>query len=166
MKKRKQSAIKLLLISLAIMAVCSLIALAMESNLGKTKIQTVEWVASDGTALAGTLYVPQNATIDTPAPGIVLCHGMYCERTLLDAYYTELSRRGYVVLAYDQPSHGLSETVRSVATITTSGYEAVTFMRTLPYVDLDSIGISGHSHGGSSTNNACAAGNMKELYST
>ncbi len=159
MESRKKSAKKFLCIALVMLIVCGMMSMAVETHMGKTKMHEVKFVASSGVALAGSLYVPENATKDTPAPGIVVCHGMYCERALMEAYYTELARRGYVVLAYDMPSHGASELVPNIGSATVSSYDAVKFVANLPYVDKDKVGITGHSLGGSATSTAVTLDN-------
>lgn len=159
MEQRKNSAKKYLCISLVLLLICSIASYAVETNMGTTKVHEVKFVASSGVALAGSLYVPENATQETPAPGIVVCHGMYCDRVLMDAYYTELSHRGYVVLAYDMPSHGSSELVPNIRSATPSAYEAVKFVSNLPYVDSEKVGITGHSLGGSAVSTAVTLDN-------
>lgn len=156
MEKRKESAKKFLCISLILALIGSLLSFAVETHLGKVKIMQVAWVGSDGVTLSGTLYIPENATLENPAPAVAFCHGMFGDRALMDAFYTETSRRGYVTLAYDQPSHGDSELVPNIRSVTTSGYEAAKFLNTLPYVDKTRIGLAGSSLGGATVSNAIA----------
>lgn len=55
------------------------------------------------------LYVPENATADTPAPAVLLLHGYQNDHETCGAYAIELARRGVVVLALDEYGHGTSE---------------------------------------------------------
>lgn len=41
-----------------------------------------------------TLYIPQNATKDTPAPGVVTIEGWYNNKEMQELYSIELARRG------------------------------------------------------------------------
>lgn len=55
------------------------------------------------------LYVPDNATSETPAPGVLLLHGYQNDHETCAAYAIELARRGVVVMALDEYGHGGSD---------------------------------------------------------
>ena len=57
------------------------------------------------------MMVPQNATVDTPAPGVIMFHGISCAGHSMSNYAIELARRGYVVMVVDFPSSGYSDMV-------------------------------------------------------
>lgn len=52
------------------------------------------------------LYVPDTATAENPAPGVLLLHGYQNDHETCAAYAIELARRGVVVLALDEYGHG------------------------------------------------------------
>ena len=55
------------------------------------------------------LYVPDTATPENPAPGVLLLHGYQNDHETCAAYAIELARRGVVVMALDEYGHGDSE---------------------------------------------------------
>jgi len=55
------------------------------------------------------LYVPDNASAENPAPGVLLLHGYQNDHETCAAYAIELARRGVVVMALDEYGHGSSE---------------------------------------------------------
>ena len=57
-------------------------------------------------ALTYKLYVPDNATEENPAPGVLLLHGYQNDHETCAAYAIELARRGVVVMALDEYGHG------------------------------------------------------------
>ena len=121
------------------------------------------------------IYKPKTATVDNPAPCVVVCSGM-CDNLQKQAdYAVELSRRGCVVVAMDQVYHGNSaemtteQYVRNEAgqyfdvntqSFVDSKEDATNFQshgmievveyvyNCMGYVDKDRIGCTGHSQGG------------------
>lgn len=63
----------------------------------------------------------------------------------------ELSKRGYVVMAIDAYGHGHSkfpDTQINGGIVADMGtYAALQYLKTLPYVDLERVGMTGHSMG-------------------
>lgn len=59
--------------------------------------------------LSYKLYVPDNATAETPAPGVLMLHGYQNDSETCAAYSIELARRGVVVMALDEYGHGASD---------------------------------------------------------
>ena len=66
-------------------------------------------VETDGGDLTYKLYVPETATADSPAPGVLLLHGYQNDHETCAAYAIELARRGVVVMSLDEYGHGSSE---------------------------------------------------------
>ena len=58
--------------------------------------------------LSYKLYVPDNASSQSPAPGVLLLHGYQNDSETCAAYSIELAKRGAVVLALDEYGHGAS----------------------------------------------------------
>ena len=76
---------------------------------GGIKIQDVRFKGAKGNTMSALLYIPPNATAQTPAPGILAVHGYINSRETQDGFAIEFARRGYVVLALDQTGHGYSD---------------------------------------------------------
>ena len=136
--------------------------LLTSSDLGTEKSYSVK-----GSVASGLLYKPRNATKATPAPAVVLSHGLYNNREMQESNAIELVRRGYVVLAIDHGAHGHNATASSAF----GGFDGLTFVNAakylynLDYVDGTRIAVSGHSMGGSSTNTALRIDGVDTNYS-
>jgi len=113
---------------------------------GGISIDDVRFEFEPGKQLAALLYRPANATESTPAPAVLAVHGYINSRETQSGFAIELARRGYVVLAIDQTGHGFSEGAAFSAGY--GGPAALRFLRSLPFVDVDNIGLEGHSMGG------------------
>ena len=104
--------------------------------------------------LSFKLLIPSNASADNPVPGIVCVHGYYNNKEMQDAYYVELARRGYAVIALDMAGHGSSDvnfpsTANIITSTDNSGMEAcLEWLMSQPYVNEELMGITGHSQGG------------------
>lgn len=103
-----------------------------------------------GRVESGLLFVPKNATKDTPAPAIVFTHGLYNNREMQLQNAIEMVRRGYVVMVIDHKGHG-HNTAEGSSFASDTFLQASKYMYNLPYVDKAKIGVSGHSMGGSAT---------------
>lgn len=126
-----------------------------QTSAGTVEVRQTAFMAGGGVRITGTLYVPSTATPDTPAPGILAIHGYLNSNEMQLAPAIELSRRGYVVLAIDQPGHGSSDNPAFGAGF--GGPAALAYLRSLDIVDLDNIGLTGHSLGGSAIQAAASA---------
>jgi pimeloyl-ACP methyl ester carboxylesterase len=113
---------------------------------GGISIDDVRFEFEPGKNLAALLYRPPNATESTPAPAVLAVHGYINSRETQSGFAIELARRGYVVLAIDQTGHGFSEGAAFSAGY--GGPTALRYLRSLPFVDADNIGLEGHSMGG------------------
>ena len=99
-----------------------------------------------GNTMSALLYVPPNATAQTPAPGILAIHGYINSRETQDGFAIEFARRGYVVLALDQTGHGYSDPPAFANGF--GGPDGLAHLRSLEVVDKNNIGLEGHSMGG------------------
>jgi pimeloyl-ACP methyl ester carboxylesterase len=113
---------------------------------GGVAIEDVRFEFEPGKQLSALIYRPSNATPATPAAGILAVHGYINSRETQSGFAIEFARRGYVVLAIDQTGHGFSEGVAFSAGF--GGPAALRYLRSLPYVDNNRIGLEGHSMGG------------------
>src|SRR3954454_4981506 len=113
---------------------------------GGIRIEDVRFKGTSGNTMSALLYVPPNATAQTPAPGILAVHGYINSRETQDGFAIELARRGYVVLALDQTGHGYSDPPAFAGGF--GGPDGLTYLRSLEFVDRTNIGLEGHSMGG------------------
>ncbi|MBO8433737.1 MAG: alpha/beta hydrolase [Tyzzerella sp.] len=158
----EQKKIKILLvISIVLMIVCGIGVSAIQTGMGKVKMKELNIETDKGYSMSAYLFIPENATEENPAPGIVVSHGYLNNKEMTDANYVELSRRGYVVLAIDQPNHGDSEVSKDFQVLKPNGvYRGVLELSKLPFVDKERIGITGHSMGSWSCNAAVLEDNL------
>lgn len=162
MQATKKKWCRVLCVALALMLLSSIVTMFIQTGGGTITVKELNWETDNGYMMSGWLFIPENATADNPAPGIVTSHGMYNNKGMQDANFVELARRGYVVLAQDMPSHGDSDNVDSLPAIITGLYESAKVLSRLSYVDRDNIGITGHSLGGISSNTAVTLDNLVE----
>lgn len=113
---------------------------------GGIKIRDVRFLGDSGVTMSGLLYLPPNATPETPAPGVLAVHGYINSRETQSGFAIEFARRGYVVLALDQTGHGYSG--GPAFSHGFGGPDGLAFLRRQPMVDTDNIGLEGHSMGG------------------
>lgn len=163
MEKAKKTAKLFLVLSIILMLVSSIVASVVQTNGGSVKMEELNIKTDDGYTMSAYLFVPQNATKETPAPAIVTSHGYLNNKEMTDANYVELARRGYVVLAIDQPDHGDSEVTEDFFILAPTGvYQGVLALSRMPFVDTTKIGVTGHSMGSWSVNAAVQQDNMNE----
>lgn len=132
----------------------SLLAWSIQTA-GGIRVLDVRFVGTGGTAMGGLLFIPPNATPETPAPGVLAVHGYFNSRETQADFAIEFARRGYVVLALDQTGHG-----RSDAPAFRNGFggpDGLRYLRGLDIVDPQNVGLEGHSMGGWAVVNAAAA---------
>jgi pimeloyl-ACP methyl ester carboxylesterase len=113
---------------------------------GGIKIEDIRFKGAKGTTMSALLYIPPNATAQTPAPGILAVHGYINSRETQDGFAIEFARRGYVVLALDQTGHGYSDPPAFANGF--GGPDGLAYLRGLDIVDKNNIGLEGHSMGG------------------
>src|ERR1700730_15623160 len=63
---------------------------------GGIRIEDVRFKGAKGNTMSALLYIPPNATAQTPAPGILAVHGYINSRETQDGFAIEFARRGYV----------------------------------------------------------------------
>jgi len=112
---------------------------------GAVAVTEVRIPAEQGVTVSGLLYTPKAATAASPAPAILVSHGYINTREMQSPFAIELSRRGYVVLAMDMTGHGYSGGI--VGTADFGGPAALRYLKALPQVQKNAIGLEGHSMG-------------------
>lgn len=160
MEKAKKMAKIGLCISLALMLIGSLVVSYVQTDGGKVTMRELKLETDGGYAMSCYLFVPKTVSAENPAPAIVTSHGYLNNKEMQDANYVEFARRGYVVLAVDQPRHGDSE-IREGLTSDAVYWGALALSR-MPFVDTDRVGVTGHSMGGGSCNSAVRMDNENE----
>jgi pimeloyl-ACP methyl ester carboxylesterase len=113
---------------------------------GGITIEDVRFSTSSGRTLSALLYLPADATQQSRAPGILAVHGYINSREVQSGFAIEYARRGYVVLSLDQTGHGYSDPPAFADGF--GGPAALSYLRSLDYVDTGNIGLEGHSMGG------------------
>jgi dipeptidyl aminopeptidase/acylaminoacyl peptidase len=113
-------------------------------------------VFSDGTRMAGDLYLPKGLKPEDKLPGIVLCAGTGGTKGGTQARLApRFATQGYIVLAFDYRGWGMSESLL-MATEQQMNYAyqtediraAISFVAGEPNVDKERIGLWGSSYGG------------------
>lgn len=155
MEKTKKRAKVLLCVSVFLMLLCGIVVSGVQTNGGKVTMKELNMETDEGYSMSAYLFIPDTATAETPAPAVVVSHGYLNNKEMTDANYVELARRGYVVLAIDQADHGDSEVIAGFSTRHPSGvYQGVLAVSRMPFVDKEKIGVTGHSMGSWSVNDA------------
>ena len=146
---KKMTAKRWLCLALVLVFIGFIGASLIQTDFGGVKISKLNFETDDGLMVSALLLIPKSATEQTPAPAVVTVHGWYNTKEMQDLNYVELARRGYVVLAVDQYSHGDSENCDvGYENYTGNGvYYAVKELAKLRCVDTSRIGITGHSYG-------------------
>ncbi len=115
-----------------------------ETSGGFVDVDRIDFVTDEGHKMSAKLYVPQNATTETPAPAILALPGGNACLENLSSVAIELSRRGYVVMAVDPYTIGRSDIVTEPDVGSRS---AMDYLTSLNFVDSSCIGAVGHSAG-------------------
>lgn len=138
------------------------IAETIEANNAEgNKNITVTFTTSNTDKMTYKVLIPQNATAASPAPAVVIMHGGLSNKNTTAPVFIELARRGFVVVAFDAMGHGKTDKAVDALTHNTMGMEAmVELAMSLPCVDENQVGVTGHSWG---DNGAAAVINVINL---
>lgn len=145
-----------ILLSIAVLLVLGggLLAGWINTGAGKATVSEVTIKDPPGYAISALLYVPKGASAKSPAPAVLMIHGLNNEKKFMSNTALEFARRGYVVLSMDQPGHGRSTGANGDNAGGAVG--PLKYLAGLPMVDKANIGLLGMSQGGflSATNAA------------
>ena len=157
MLKNLSKPLKWLVLLLVVVLVSSLFASLVQNSFWSVKVDTISFETPNG-ELAGYLYMPKGVDEDNPAPAVVLTHGYLNNAEMQMIPAIELSKRGYVVLAFSMYDHGDStwETPAAFRFFVNAVSDAANYMYEQDYVLKDAdgngmIAVSGHSMGGFSS---------------
>lgn len=129
-----------------LVAIVGLVLASRVQSAGRVAVSEVHFTGRSGATMRALLYRPPGVTPDRPAPAILAFHGYLNSAEMQGNFATEYARRGYVVLAPDQRGHGGSAPVTFADGF--GGPDALAYLRRLPFVDRNNIGLEGHSMGG------------------
>jgi hypothetical protein len=94
LKKWKPTRSETFLIGLIFVVILSSVgASLMQSNFGTIEIKYVRLVDEYGNAVTGKLYKPNSATIENPAPRVLVAHGMNNDKDTEAPVALELAKR-------------------------------------------------------------------------
>lgn len=155
MKKLAKSHNFWLCISLVCIIVSMLATSLIQTDFGSVAVQKINIATPEGQYVNALLFTPKEASADNKLPLVIACHGSYNSKEMQAQNYVELSRRGFVVCSIDSYCHGLSSvengdngSVDNTDRYTCMVHTLEYLMATLDYIDLDRIGLTGHSMGG------------------
>lgn len=149
-KTTKSRTFRAFVISLVLLIVLSIVNWGCISGWGSVKIHRIKLASDDGVQYSALMYIPENATKETPAPLMFMMHGMSGHARTHEAWCIEYSRRGFVCISIDFMGAGESDYAAQYGDYakTATPMAFINYVRTLPYVDQDQLCISGHSYGG------------------
>ncbi len=136
----------LLAFSIILIVASGFWAYRVQTDSGNVKVTDVRFTGPGGITLSALLYVPKNATPQSPAPAILAIHGYINSRETQSGFAIEFARRGFVVLALDQTGHGYSDPPAYFHKM--GGPAGLAYLKALDIVDKSKIGMEGHSMGG------------------
>ena len=142
-KRENKSAVRFFAVCMIILMVCSVVIWGLQSNWGNVKIKRIYLTGQDGTTISSLVYVPKNATDETPAPAAVILHGRSNQGHSNDTWSMELARRGYVVFSPDLSGGGESDVNdRAAQAVTVAEYA-----NSQSYIIKDALNLVGYSFG-------------------
>jgi len=119
-----------------------------ENNKESGKDIAITFTKSDTARMTYKVLQPKTATSTNKAPAIVIMHGGLSNKDTTSPVFVELARRGFVVIAFDAMGHGKTDKEVDALSNKTMGMEPmVELAMSLPYVDENNIGVTGHSWG-------------------
>ena len=138
-------------VCLAVLLGAEVVAWQVQRDFGRVAAGNVTYPNANGIAVRAKLLRPVDATAGNQAPGIVYVHGYQNNRETSDAYAIELARRGFVVLSIDAIGRGNSGVPGDPEAAdfdeTYGAATSLAFLKALPYVNADAVGMMGHSLG-------------------
>ena len=165
MKKetRQKNATHALCVALIVMILCSLVNWAVITGFGKTKITQMNLVSENGYQNTALLYVPETATVENPAPAIIMFHGISGNARNHESWAVEFSRRGFVVLSVDWYGNGGSDFNGQQITDTQwpALQQYIDYLKSMDNVNSDELVFGGHSMGTDPTYFLAARNNPK-----
>ncbi len=143
---------RILIIGLIMILVGSLVANTLQTDFHNVRIKDLTIQIEQQQTLHSLIFIPKECSAENKCPLVVTSHGWLNSAEVQDAASIELSRRGIVVISMDAITHGMSSNTtgvpgRDTAAGMISWVEYAT-SGLLDYVDVERIGVMGHSMGG------------------
>lgn len=141
-----------LIIGLILILVGSVFAHLLQTDFKQVRIKDLTIQIEQQQTIHSLIFIPKECSAENKCPLVVTSHGWLNSAEVQDAASIELSRRGIVVISMDAITHGMSSNTtgvpgRDAAAGMISWVEYAT-SGLLDYVDVDRIGVMGHSMGG------------------
>ena len=146
----KKKAVRFFCLTLVVLLVCSVFIWGFQTNWGNVNIDRIYINGPDGTQISSLIYIPENATDETPAPVVVIYHGRSNHAHSNDTWSMELARRGYVVFSPDLTGGGESAVMGGGQDAELRARQALyvaQYANSLDFVIKDSVNIIGYSLG-------------------
>ncbi len=135
-----------LAVAVILMLLGSLLATWANTGAGAATVTEVTIFGADGHQISAYVYTPKTATAQTPAPGILMFHGLNNQKDYMDNTALEMARRGFVVVSADMTGHGSSDGANN--DVGCGGPDGLAYLTSLGVVDKTRIGLIGMSQGG------------------
>ena len=149
--RRRKSIRRFFCIMLLLTIFASIINWGVITGWGNVRIERLYLSGKDGAEYSALIYIPKNATDETPAPALLCFHGNAGNARNHESWAVEFSRRGFVVLSIDQfgagNSQNFTDDTMGVESLTSVGNLYYQYILTVPFVDHNNIISSGHSMG-------------------
>jgi pimeloyl-ACP methyl ester carboxylesterase len=167
--RRKKGIRRFFAITLLLTVFMSLVNWGVITGWGSVKIQRLTISGSDGIQLSALIYIPQNASNETPAPLLICHHGNAGNARNHESWSLEFARRGFVVLSVDQFGAGNSQNYTAdtlgLDSMTSVGDMFYQYVLSMPIVDHNNIIAADHSMGCSAAAAIGAMHNAKAIIS-
>lgn len=125
------------------------LAKVFDSGAGEVKTESVTFDGLNG-RISGWLYKPnpENTPPFIEYPAVLLIHGLMNAKETMSAIALELARDGVVALTIDATGHGNSDRAsEDISDPSLGGDSALSYLKSLSYVDENQLGVVGHSMG-------------------
>lgn len=151
-KKHTRFVYRFFAATMALVVLLTILNWGVITGWGNVKITRTTMVGTDGSKFSALMYVPKNATNETPAPAIINFHGNAGNARNHESWAVEFARRGFVVLSIDQFGSGDSEQFLEKwgfgnGCMTEVGEYYYQYLLSCGFVDTDNIISAGHSMG-------------------
>ncbi|MBN1874633.1 MAG: alpha/beta hydrolase [Anaerolineae bacterium] len=135
----------------AVMVGAVVLAWLVQGDFGRIEVRNVVYENYNGIRVRAKLFRHREVTADVPGPGVVYIHGYQNNRETADPYCIELARRGIVALCIDAIGRGNSglpgDENAPDFDPTYGGTTSFDYLKSLPFVDAERVGLMGHSLG-------------------